>query len=82
VTVLGHLQRGGKPSAFDRILATRYGVAAVHLAAQGEFNRMISLQGEAITSVPLTKEVTELRRVPSGGELVRAAKEIGIEFGN
>jgi 6-phosphofructokinase 1 len=82
VTVLGHLQRGGKPSAFDRILATRYGVAAVHLAAKGEFNRMVSLQGQTITSVPLAKEVTKLKKVPPGGELVQAAREIGIEFGN
>src|SRR5690606_2993281 len=82
VTILGHLQRGGKPSAFDRILATRYGVAAVHLAAKGEFNRMVSLQGQTITSVPLDKEVTKLKRVPPAGELVQAARNTGIEFGN
>ena len=82
VTVLGHLQRGGKPSAFDRILATRYGVAAVHLAAKGEFNRMVSLQGQAITSVPLDREVTKVKKVPPAGELVQAARKVGVEFGN
>lgn len=82
VTVLGHLQRGGKPSAFDRILATRYGATAVHLAANEQFNRMVSLQGQTITSVPLEKEVTKTKTVPPEGGLVQAAKNTGIGFGD
>jgi len=82
VTVLGHLQRGGKPSAFDRILATRYGAAAVHLAEEKKFGRMVSLQGETITSVPLEKGVAKIKTVPPEGELVLTARNIGIEFGN
>jgi 6-phosphofructokinase 1 len=53
VTVLGHLQRGGTPTVFDRVLATRYGVAAVELIKRGQFGHMVALRGTAITSVPL-----------------------------
>ncbi|MCW3982267.1 MAG: 6-phosphofructokinase [Candidatus Bathyarchaeota archaeon] len=53
VVVLGHLQRGGSPIAFDRILATRYGIAAIDLVHEGKFGRMVALQGNKITSVPL-----------------------------
>ena len=82
VTVLGHLQRGGKPSAFDRSWPPGTGVSAVHLAAKGEFNRMVSLQGQAITSVPLDREVTKVKKVPPAGELVQAARKVGVELGN
>jgi phosphofructokinase-like protein len=61
VVVLGHLQRGGSPTAFDRILATRFGVAAVDLAHQGKFGYMVALQGNQIVPVPL-KEVVGKRK--------------------
>ncbi len=61
VVVLGHIQRGGSPIAFDRVLATRYGVAAIDLASQGKFGRMVALRGNKITSVPL-KEVVGKRK--------------------
>ena len=54
VTALGHVQRGGTPTATDRVLATRYGITAAELAEQGEFGRMAALQGTEMTSVPLT----------------------------
>jgi 6-phosphofructokinase 1 len=55
VVVLGHIQRGGSPTAFDRILATRYGVAAMNLVHKGEFGKMVALQGSQITAVPLSE---------------------------
>ena len=61
VVVLGHLQRGGSPTAFDRVLATRYGIAAIDLVHQGKFGRMVALQGNKIVSVSL-KEVVGKRK--------------------
>ena len=82
VTVLGHLQRGGSPSAFDRILATRYGVAAVELIKNEQFGVMVSLQGSHITAVSLEEAVGKLKTVPTDSELIAAAKSIGTEFGD
>ncbi len=61
VVMLGHLQRGGSPTAFDRILATRYGIAAIDLVSEGKFGLMVSLKGDKIVSVPL-KDVTGKRK--------------------
>lgn len=61
VVVLGHVQRGGSPTAFDRVLATRFGIAAIDMVHKGEFSRMVSLKGNRITSVPL-KEVVGKRK--------------------
>jgi 6-phosphofructokinase 1 len=82
VTVLGHVQRGGSPTTYDRILSTRYGVAAVELALAGKFGMMVSLQGDTITAAPIDDAVGKLKNVPPDGELVRVAKSIGVEFGN
>ena len=82
ITVLGHIQRGGSPSPFDRILATRYGVAAVELAAKRVFGQMVSLQCGEMTSVPLEQAVRRLRLVPADGNLVATARRIGIRFGD
>ncbi len=62
--VLGHVQRGGSPVAFDRALATRYGTRAAELVAEGAFGRMAALRGERVTDVPLTDAVAELKVVP------------------
>jgi 6-phosphofructokinase 1 len=62
VTNIGHVQRGGTPTAYDRILATRYGVMAAELAEQQEFGRMAALHGTEMTSVPLS-EVEGLKHV-------------------
>ena len=61
VVILGHLQRGGSPTAFDRVLATRYGIAAIDLVHKGQFGRMVALQGKEIVSVPL-KDVVGKRK--------------------
>lgn len=82
VTVLGHLQRGGSPTAYDRILATRYGIGAINLAAEGRFGEMVCLRGSKIESVPLAEAVGELRRVPLDSDLIKSARQMGICLGD
>jgi 6-phosphofructokinase 1 len=81
VSVLGHIQRGGSPTAFDRILGTRFGVAAVELIAQGEFGKMVCLRNERIEAVEISQAIHQLKRVDPQGEIVHAARSIGISFG-
>ena len=82
VTILGHVQRGGSPSPFDRILATRYGVAAVDLIARGEFGRMVCLRGTRIESVPLSDAIGTLHTVDPASDRVDAARAVGVSFGD
>src|SRR5205807_505520 len=82
ISVLGHIQRGGTPSPFDRILATRFGVAAVDLIAAGGFGKMVALHGESIVAVDVAHAIGHLKSVDPKGELVRAARAIGIGFGD
>ncbi|MDD2586475.1 MAG: 6-phosphofructokinase [Syntrophomonadaceae bacterium] len=82
VTVLGHLQRGGQPVPYDRIMATRYGVAAVKAFVDGEYGTMVSLQGNKIITVPIKDAVEELKKVELTSELVEAARAVGISFGD
>ncbi len=81
VTVLGHLQRGGSPCPYDRVLATRYGAAAVELVEKKKFGEMVSYQPPAIGSVPLESAIDRLRLVDPEGDLVRMAEGIGVSFG-
>jgi 6-phosphofructokinase 1 len=80
--VLGHLQRGGPPNAWDRQLCTRFGVAAVEAVASGAIGTMVALRGSTIVPVPLATGVGRIRTVPVDGELVRSARAIGISFGD
>jgi 6-phosphofructokinase 1 len=82
VTVLGHTQRGGSPSPFDRVLSTRFGVAAVEMLARGESGRMVALRGAEIVSVPLAEACARMKSVAPDGELVRTARSIGVSFGD
>lgn len=82
VTVLGHLQRGGGPTPFDRWLATRFGVAAVDLILNGKLGRMVCLRGQEIKSVELADAVCRLRRVSGESPEVRAARAVGTCFGD
>ncbi len=82
VTVLGHVQRGGSPTPFDRILATRFGVHATDLVARGEFNRMVCLRGSRIESVPLEEALAAMKFVDPASEIVHAARAIGTTFGD
>jgi len=82
VTVLGHLQRGGRSNAADRVLSTRYGVAAVDLINKGSFGQMVCLNGADISSIPIADAVGSIKNVDPNGELVIAAKSIGLTFGD
>ncbi|MEW6379348.1 MAG: 6-phosphofructokinase [bacterium] len=82
VTVLGHLLRGGTPTPFDRILATRFGVKALELAVKGHFGQMACLHGQEISSVPLSEAVNRLRLVPPDSALVKTAREVGTSMGD
>jgi len=82
VTILGHVQRGGSPSPFDRILATRFGVAAVELVARGEFGRMVTLRGTRMESVPLGEAIGKAHFVDPSSDRVDAARAVGISFGD
>lgn len=80
VTVLGHVQRGGQPTARDRWLATRFGVSAVHLVAQGHWGHMVALQGTQMVGVPMDQAV-HLKSVDPQGDMVQMARDLGIVVG-
>ncbi len=80
-TVLGHLQRGGSPSALDRILGTRFGVRAAELCAEGRAGQMVALRGRSIVAVSLEEALQAPRLLTEDHELVRAAASLGIELG-
>jgi ATP-dependent phosphofructokinase / diphosphate-dependent phosphofructokinase len=80
--VLGHLQRGGPPSAYDRMLATRFGSFAVELVQEGRFGVMTALHSPEVVAVPLDLVVGRTRTVPTNGDVMRAARSVGISFGD
>src|SRR5579863_941758 len=82
VSVLGHIQRGGSPTPFDRILATRFGVAAVDLIAEGGFGKMVCLHKTQIEAVDIAHAVGQLKTVDPHGQIVNTARSIGISFGD
>jgi len=82
VTVLGHVQRGGSPTAFDRLLGSRFGVMAVHLLAEGKLGYMVCLQCGGIRSVPLAEGVGVYKQVDPSSDYVRTARSLGIVFGD
>lgn len=81
VTVLGHLLRGGSPTPYDRLLATRFGCEAVHVAAQRKFGRIVVLKGEHVESIPLEDVAGKTRKVPFDSPLIRSALSLGISMG-
>ena len=81
VTVLGHLQRGGTPTAFDRVLATRFGREAATLAGEGSAGVMVALRCNDIVPVPLKDAIKDLKRVPRDHHLVTTAESVGMSFG-
>ncbi len=82
VTVLGHLQRGGIPTPFDRWLATRFGAAALRLARAGRFARMVALRGDDIVDITLEEALASPKRVDPAGDAMQTARGLGISFGD
>ena len=82
VTVLGHIQRGGSPIAFDRILASRFGKAAADLVAQKKFGSMVALRSDSIVDVPIRDAVSRPKYVDPDGQMVSVARSLGISFGD
>jgi 6-phosphofructokinase 1 len=80
--VLGHLQRGGTPNAFDRVLATQYGVKALELALEGKFGQMVAFKNNSICSVSLKEATAAYNNVDPSCYLVQTARGIGISFGD
>ncbi len=79
--MLGHIQRGGSPTAFDRVLGTRLGSFAVEAAAEGKFGNMVSLKTLDIVLMPLSELAGKVRQVPETSQLIRTAESIGINMG-
>ena len=82
VTVLGHLQRGGSPTPFDRWLSTRLGAAAVHAAVEQKLGQMVALRGNEIVTVDLADALAQSKRVDLNGDMVRTARDLGISLGD
>jgi len=80
-TVLGHLQRGGSPTPYDRILSTRFGTFAINLAMNRMFGRMVALKGAEITSVEIEDAIKEQKLVTKENSIVHAALQVGVDFG-
>ena len=82
VTVPGHMQRGGEPCPYDRVLATRLGAAAARLIADEEYGYMVALKNNEITKVPLSEVAGKLKTVDPGCSMIKEAKMVGISFGD
>jgi phosphofructokinase-like protein len=82
VVVLGHILRGGSPTPYDRILATRYGAIALELAAEGKFGSMVSLRGTEVIAVPVKEAILKLRTVPLDSQYIKSARAVGTAFGD
>lgn len=81
VVVLGHTQRGGSPTPFDRVLGSRFGVKAVELIAQGRFGQMVALRGRMVSAVAIEDAVRRLNRIDPQGDLVTTTESLGIMIG-
>ncbi len=80
--ILGHLQRGGMPTGYDRLLATRFGGAAVRAVADGKFGEMVALQSPYIVTIPIEEALRETKRVDPDHDVVQTARSTGISFGD
>jgi len=82
VTVLGYLQRGGIPSAWDRVLATSFGTAAAELLAKGDYGKMVALHGDIVTAVDLSEPAGHVKTVPKDHHMIDTARSVGTCFGD
>ena len=80
--VLGHLQRGGTPSTYDRLISLRFGAAAIRAIAQQDFNKLIVMQKNCITRIPISDVANKMKLVPLDGDTVQTARDIGICMGD
>jgi 6-phosphofructokinase 1 len=80
--VLGHLQRGGSPTTFDRVLCSMFGATAVELIAAGDFGKMVAFTGSGVGAVNISEAVGKLKTVPADGNLARTARALGISLGD
>ncbi|MBU0560325.1 MAG: ATP-dependent 6-phosphofructokinase [Bacteroidetes bacterium] len=79
--VLGHLQRGGSPTPFDRILSTKFGTSAIELVMKKKFGRMVALKGNEVKSVKIEEAIAKQKLVRPDDQAVRAARAVGVSFG-
>jgi ATP-dependent phosphofructokinase / diphosphate-dependent phosphofructokinase len=82
VCVLGHLQRGGAPTSFDRLLCTRFGARAVQIIAEERYGHMVALRPPDTVAVKISEAVGRLRAVPPNGDMIQTARALGISFGD
>ena len=82
VLVPGHMQRGGPPGAYDRVLSSRLGTYGAMLFSKGEFGRMVAVKGHEITSTPLSEVALRLKTVPIDADIITEARMLGISFGD
>ena len=80
--ILGHVQRGGTPTAFDRVLATQYGYHAAELVAEKKFGKIVCLKGNRISEIPIRMVADKTRTVPVSSPLIAAARAVGTSFGD
>ena len=80
--VLGHLQRGGTPTTFDRALCSMFGAVAVELVAAGDFGKMVAFTGQYVGGIELSAAVGQLKTVPTDSGLARTARALGICLGD
>jgi phosphofructokinase-like protein len=82
VIVLGHLQRGGAPTTFDRLLCLRFGTAAIRFAEAGKFGTMVALRSAEICAVPIKEAIGKMKTVPLDSDIIQTARSLGISFGD
>ena len=82
ITVPGHMQRGGEPCAFDRVLSTRLGIAAANLILEERYGYMVGVKGNQIVPVPLEQVAGKLKMVDPDSEMIKDIKRLGISFGD
>lgn len=80
--VLGHLQRGGSPTTYDRLISLRFGAAAVRCVQEGDFNKLVVLQNNRLTRVPISSVANKMKFVPLDGEDIQTARDVGICLGD
>lgn len=80
--VLGHLQRGGSPTTFDRLISLRFGAAAVRCVQEGNFNGLVVLKNNKLTSIPISSVANKMKSVPLDGDVIQTARDIGVCLGD